>query len=69
MAAKKDFKVIIAAAEKQGWKTEHTKAGKIKLYAPDGIHIVIASATPSTRNAVQNLVADLRKHGFTWKGR
>jgi hypothetical protein len=69
MSATKDFKEIVAAAEKQGWRTERTRSGKIKMYAPDGIHIVIASTTPSTRNAVQNLVADLRRQGFRWRGR
>ncbi len=69
MSAKKEFKEVIAAAEKQGWRCDQSgKGGKWKLYAPDGTGIVHASATPSARRAVDNLVADLRRDGFIWKG-
>lgn len=68
MAVRKDFKKVIDEARRQGWTTEYAKGGKVKLFAPDGVHIVLASATPSKQNAVRNLIADLRQYGFVWEG-
>ncbi len=69
MAATKEFKEVLREAEKQGFRIERGKGGKLKLYAPDGVNIVHASATPSDRRAVDNFVADLRRCGFRWRGR
>ncbi len=64
MSAKKDFDQVLKKAERQGFRIERTgKGGKVKIYCPDG-GIVFASATPSDRRAVRNLVSDLRKHGY-----
>jgi hypothetical protein len=69
-AVKKDFKKIVAEAVRQGWLVKQSKrGGKLKLYAPDGENIVRVSATPSAQNAVDNLLSDLRRYGFIWKGR
>lgn len=60
---------ILKAAEKQGWRVERTKKGHYKLYAPDGKNIVTAPGTPGRGRAVANLVSQLRRYGFQWKGR
>ena len=68
-SAKKETKEIIREAEKQGWRVEPTKKGHIRFYAPDGVNVVHAAGTPSDPRAIANLVAQLRRYGFRWKGR
>jgi hypothetical protein len=65
---RKELKEIIREAERQGWRVEKSGHGW-RFYAPDKEHIVHAAATPSDRRAINNLVSDLRRYGFTWKGR
>lgn len=67
--AKKELKEIVKAAEKQGWQVKTTKKGHKMFYAPDGVNKVLAGGTPSDHRALQNLLADLRRYGFEWKGR
>ena len=65
MSAKKDFDQVLKKAKRQGFRIEKTgKGGKLKIYCPDGV-MVFASATPSDSRAVRNLVADLRRHGYS----
>lgn len=68
-SVKKDLKKIVQAAEKQGWRVKMTKNGHWSFYAPDGENIVHAGGTPSDHRALDNLVAQLRRYGFKWKGR
>lgn len=67
--AKKELKEIVKAAEEQGWRAKTTKKGHLMLFAPDGINKVTASGTPSDHRALDNLLSNLRRYGFTWKGR
>jgi predicted RNA binding protein YcfA (HicA-like mRNA interferase family) len=69
MAAKKELKEIVKAAEKQGWRVETTKKGHLKFLAPDGINGLTTGGTPSEHRAIANLLASLRRYGFKWKGR
>lgn len=68
-SAKKELKEIIKAAEEQGWQVKTTKSGHQMFFAPDGINKVTAGGTPSDHRAQANLLAQLRRYGFKWKGR
>jgi hypothetical protein len=67
--ASKDFKKVLQEAERQGWRVQPTPGGHWRLYAPDGEHIVHAASTPSDYRDLDNVVARMRRYGFTWKGR
>ena len=69
MAAKKELKEIVKAAEKQDWRVETRKSGHLIFYAPDGINRVTTGGTPSHHKAIDNLLSYLRRYGFEWKGR
>jgi hypothetical protein len=62
------MKKLVREAERQGWRVEPTKSGHWRFYAPDGEHIVHASGTPSDHRSLDNLVAQMRRYGFKWKG-
>jgi len=68
-SAQKELKEIVRAAEKQGWGVERTKKGHWRFFAPDGENIVHGAGTPSDRRALDNLLSQLRRYGFVWKGR
>jgi hypothetical protein len=69
VSVKKDFKKVIEAAERQGWRTKMRKNGHWVLYAPNGEDIVHASGTPGNPGALDDFVGDLRRTGeFVWKG-
>lgn len=65
----KEIKEIVKAAEEQGWRVKATKRGHLMFFAPDGINKVTAGGTPSDYRALANLLSDLRRYGFEWKGR
>lgn len=68
-SAKKDFKEVRREAERQGWRVELTPGGHWRLYAPDGKNIVHAAQTPSDHRNLANVIAQMRRYGFKWKGR
>ncbi len=68
-AREKDLKGIVQAAEEQGWRVEQRSGGHLFFYAPDGKNIVTSGSTPSDHRALRNLVTQLRRYGFEWKGR
>jgi len=68
-SARKELKEIVRAAETQGWRVEQRRGGHLFFYAPDGKNIVTSGSTPSDSRALRNLIAQLRRHGFEWKGR
>jgi hypothetical protein len=63
-----ELRKVLKAAEDQGWRIEPTKKGW-KLYAPDGVNIVIVHNTPSDHRALKNTIARMRQYGFIWEGR
>lgn len=70
MSVKKDYQRVIAEAQKQGFKAHKTGRGsKLMLLAPDGVNKVRCAATPSENRGLDNLISELRKYGFKWKGR
>ena len=69
MGIKKDYESVIAEAVAQGFRIKKGKGGKAMLYAPDGVNKVRCAATPSEYRGLQNLISELRKCGFKWKGR
>jgi len=68
MSIKKEFKELLKSVEEQGGKIKPTKKG-CQVLAPNGKDIVTLDRTPSDWRALSNAVAELRKAGFTWKGR
>ncbi|MDQ3662934.1 MAG: hypothetical protein M3454_18180 [Actinomycetota bacterium] len=63
----KDIKKIMREAERQGWRiVQGTK--HIKAYPPDPSHgMVTISSTAGDRNAIKNILRDLRRRGFEWQ--
>jgi len=39
------------------------------FFAPDGVNKVTAGGTPSDHRGIDNVLAELRRYGFNWKGR
>jgi hypothetical protein len=68
VAIKKEFKELLDAVEAQGGTIRRIKSG-YQVLAPNGIDIVTLHRTPSDRRAFANAVAELRRVGFTWRGR
>jgi hypothetical protein len=69
VSRRKELKELLAAARAQEWRVELGKGGHYKLYAPDGVHIVLVGGTSSDRRALDNDVSRMRRYGFRWKGR
>jgi predicted RNA binding protein YcfA (HicA-like mRNA interferase family) len=60
----KPLRQIAKLAVDQGWRVETTKRNHIQFKAPDGIHIVTTSGTPSDWRSNKNLTAQLRRNGL-----
>jgi len=70
VSLKKDYEAVIREAQRQGFRAVKTGRGnKLMLLAPNGVGKIRCAATPSDRRGVDNLIAELRRHGFKWKGR
>ncbi len=61
----RDFQVIKKAAQAQNWKVERTTGNHYVFKSPDGVTSVTAGGTYTGPHALKNLVAHLRKGGFT----
>jgi len=61
---RKDMEQLVRAAEAQGWRVAKTRGGHWKLFSPDGVHIVVAAATPGSASSVRNTLAALKRYGF-----
>ncbi|GEM_PF-431702 len=60
---------VIKEAERQGFQVDRTKRGHLQFTPPDKAKdMVIASGTPSDKRAILNLIAQLRRSGFIWRG-
>jgi hypothetical protein len=66
---RKDLRRVLAAAERQGWRVELGRHGHYKLYPPNGMAVVPTGSTPSAPSALRNLIGQMRRCGFEWKGR
>lgn len=65
---KKEFTELLRAVEAQGGTIKRIKGG-YQVFAPNGIDIVTVHGTLSDRRAFANAVAELRRAGFTVRGR
>lgn len=61
----RNFQVIKQAAQDQEWRVERTTGNHYIFYSPDGRTRVTAGGTFKGPSALKNLVADLRRGGFT----
>ena len=68
MSIRKEFTELLRAVEAQGGTIKKIKNG-YQVFAPNGIDIVTVHGTPSDRRALANAVAELRRAGFTVRGR
>jgi hypothetical protein len=68
VSIRKEFKEVLRAVEAQGGTIKEIKSG-YQVFAPNGIDIVTVHGTPSDRRALANAVAELRRAGFTVRGR
>jgi predicted RNA binding protein YcfA (HicA-like mRNA interferase family) len=68
VSAQKELKEIQKAAEKQGWRIKSLKSGHKMYLAPDGVNKVTAPGTPGGGRGMDNLLSELRRYGFEWKG-
>jgi hypothetical protein len=68
MSIKKEFTELLRAVEAQGGTIKKIKGG-CQIFALNGIDIVTVHGTPSDRRALANAVAELRRAGFTVRGR
>lgn len=64
MANKNEFRDLMRAAEKAGWKIEQGRAGHLKWKSPTG-QMVVSSATPSDSRAIKNHLALMRRYGYS----
>lgn len=65
MSTKKELKKLLEEARKQGWTEKRKKKG-LMLLAPDGVGKVTIHRTPSDRRSLDNVIAQMRRHGFRW---
>lgn len=66
---RKDIDELRSLAAMQGWNVEKTGSGHWKFVPPDpNKRIVITSSTPSDRQAIHRMRADLRKSGLDLGG-
>jgi hypothetical protein len=68
VSIKKEFKELLSAVEAQGGTIRKTRSG-YQVFAPNRVDIVTLHGTPSDRRALANAVAELRRAGFTVRGR
>jgi len=68
MSIRKEFRKLLDAVEAQGGTIKRIKSGH-QVFAPNGIDIVTLHGTPSDRRALANAMAELRRAGFTVRGR
>lgn len=65
-----DLKQIRRALIEQGWRLVVTGKGHTMAYPPDKTKPgVLLPSTPGGGRWLPNLVAQLRRSGFVWKGR
>lgn len=62
--AKKWLRPIVEVAESQGWRVEPTRRNHFQFKAPDGVHMVTTSGTPSDYRVLRNTVSQLRRAGL-----
>jgi hypothetical protein len=61
----RDFQVIKQAAVEQKWTVERTRGNHYTFKSPDGVTAVTAGGNYQSPHSLKNLVAHLRKGGFT----
>lgn len=59
----KDLRVLMEAAQSQGWNISKTNGGHFKWVSPLG-RFFFSAQTPSDYRALKNIKRDLRLHGF-----
>lgn len=64
MSDKKEIQKLLRNLRAQGWRVVETKAGRYKVYSPDGVTMVVVHKTPSDHRWLQNTIRDLRKGGY-----
>jgi predicted RNA binding protein YcfA (HicA-like mRNA interferase family) len=64
-----NFRDVVKDAKRQGFRVTLTKKSHWEFLPPDPTkEIVIAPGTPSDKRSILNLIAQLRRSGFIWRG-
>jgi len=53
---------LLPRLRQQGWRIEKHK--HIKMYSPDGRHLIVCGCTESDHRALRNTMSRLRRAGF-----
>ena len=61
--SRREMRQLLRRVEKQGFATENTNGGHLKITSPEGKSI-FASSSPSDGRAIKNLIAQLRRVGY-----
>jgi hypothetical protein len=67
-APAKAVDTLVKKAWDQGWWCITAKNSHLKLYSPDGEHIVILPSSPSDHRGIRNAMLLLKKYGLNLKG-
>ncbi|MER7063985.1 hypothetical protein [Streptomyces albidoflavus] len=67
--SRRDITEIVKELERQGFEVKMGGSGHWKVYDADGHLIATLPATPSDGRGVRNVLAVLRRAGFTWPPR
>jgi len=63
LCMKKEMKVLVRAAEREGWLVKRTKRGHYQWLPPQG-RVIVTAGTPSDHRALRNIKSDLRREGL-----
>jgi predicted RNA binding protein YcfA (HicA-like mRNA interferase family) len=66
--SRREMRQLMRRVEKQGFTTENTNGGHVKITSPDGKPI-FASSSPSDGRAIKNLISQLRRLGYVHNDR
>ncbi len=61
----RDFQLLLDDLRTQNWTVDRTNRGHFQFRAPDGVGLVTAGGSYGDFRAIKNLVAQLRRAGFT----
>jgi predicted RNA binding protein YcfA (HicA-like mRNA interferase family) len=62
---RKELKKMVEALEDQGFVTEETKGGHVRVFL-DGVWVTTFAGTPSDRRSWLNSLAPAKRAGFRW---
>lgn len=65
-SSRREVRDIIRQVERQGWSTDNTRSGHVRIYDQDGEFVTMMSGTPG-KSGMSKTKDILRKRGLTIK--